>query len=134
MFLKFINTIIKYFWYTTIIIFSVAALTVDSHIKLVGPIIFYVPLPMLFLGLFISTPSSKKIRITLITLSSIGLVIGIGFTLLAVNSGGAQAGVGIFIAWGTIGGVYVASLIFIFVGQAVLKQYSVITHNKSFKS
>ena len=126
-----INTIVKYAWFLTIIIFSSALLTLDDHIELVGAAVFYIPAPMLVLGLFVSIPESKKIRMTLIVLSSIGLVAGTVFTLFAMNSGGAQAGVGIFLAMAVIGGIYVASVLCIFVGLAAMKGYSSLIHSST---
>ena len=125
-----INRIIKYAWFLTIIIFSSALLSLDDHFELVADAVFYMPLPMLLLGLFVSIPESKRIRMTLIALSSIGLVVGIGYTLIIMNSSGGQGGVGLFIASAMIGGIYVTSLLCIFVGQAVFRGYSAITHNE----
>ena len=128
-----INRIVKYSWLLTIIIFSSALLSLDDHFELVADAVFYMPLPMLLLGLFVSIPENKRIRMTLIALSSIGLIVGIGFTLIVMNSSGGQGGVGLFIASAIIGGIYVISLLCIFVGQAVFKRYSAITHNKELQ-
>ena len=128
-----INRIIKYAWFLTVIIFSSALLSLGDHFELVADAVFYMPLPMLLLGLFVSIPESKRIRMTLIALSSIGLIVGIGFTLIMMNSSGGQGGVGLFIASAMIGGIYVISLLCIFVGQAVFRGYSAITHNKELQ-
>lgn len=128
-----INTIVKYAWFLTIIIFSSALLTLDDHIELVGSAVFYIPFPMLLLGLFVSVPESKKIRMTLIALSSIGLVVGTVFTLFAMNSGGAQAAVGVFLAMAVIGGIYVASVLSILVIYTAINGYAEITNGNTPK-
>ena len=126
-----INRIVKYTWFLTIIIFSSALLSLDDHFALVADAVFYMPAPMLVLGLFVSIPESKRIRMALISLSSIGLVVGIGFTLIVMNSSGGQGGVGLFLASAVIGGIYVASVLCMFVGQAAMRGYSSYIHSNT---
>ena len=116
--------IIRYSWIIAMCLVGGALLALNTGNKIVGTILFYLPLPMLVLGLLAGLQMSGIVKYLLVILSSAGLCVGIGFAAIVLNSGGAQGGVGVYLASILISYFYIAAVLVIFTVQMLYRMYA----------
>ena len=116
-----IQTTVNYAWFATMAAFFLALLNIHKNLEFTFDVILYLPFMMLVLGMLVRVSKSNRVRKAIFSISSLGLIIGVGFTFFASLSSGGQAGVGLALAWLIIGAIYVLLIVLMFAGQEFLR-------------